>query len=366
MSAYFCVSVFWLRGQRLFSTADIRRTTLRTTAVVLLLVVAACGGKSKRGTPTSDGGSSDTGNGGQSTDGGTSGSGARSEGGDAAGPGGSENAGTTESGGAEVGGSAGGATETPACPDAAPTDGAACESVDHACFYEDCPDGGSTRAGCVDSVWHVRTVPCCPDTPPTDEAPCGDRAYYCTYDYCPSSGTCMSDSTVECSADFQCHAGDCSSQGVVEARCDTTTSSWVVRNHPCCPEEPPEAYTTESICRWEGGPDLANVAPTYYCIWQDCASPGVSVNECDEQQQLGINGGYRACMRFLCGTVSHYCDPGQLCVEYHVSDTSTYIDECVDNPCPPGRLGLQCMKDQICPTAIGAWGGRGPEVLCEI
>jgi len=332
-----------------------------------VMLAMSCNGSTTNGDQKGGADGTEDGQGGNGMpDAGASADAGQNSSGDAAGPGGSENAGATQSGGAEVGGSAGGARATPACPDAAPTDGAACESVDHACFYEDCPDGGSTRAGCVDSVWHVRTVPCCPDTPPTDGDPCGDQAYYCTYDYCPSSGTCSNDSSVQCSADFQCHAGDCSSQGVVEARCKTTTSSWVVRNHPCCPEQPPEAYTPESSCGWDpGGPDAENSASDYYCVWQDCAGPGVAVNSCTFGQ-LGNTGSYQARERFLCGTVSHYCDPGQLCVEYHVSDTSTYIDECVDNPCPPGRLGLQCMKDQICPTAIGAWGARGPEVLCEI
>lgn len=112
------------------------------------------GGSIASGGNTESGGSDDSGG---ATSGGTSG-----DGGEGAndGGGGAALGGSTATGGTAGSSGSGGSSPGPTCPQEPPTDGDACDGS-LSCFYDDCPDGHRTSAGCVGGVWSVETGTSC-------------------------------------------------------------------------------------------------------------------------------------------------------------------------------------------------------------
>lgn len=52
------------------------------------------------------------------------------------------------------------AVASPTCPQAPPTQGAACASASLSCFYDNCPSSGRTQATCSGGAWSVQTGAC--------------------------------------------------------------------------------------------------------------------------------------------------------------------------------------------------------------
>ncbi len=298
------------------------------TLVAAALTTMGCGGTSR--SDDASGGSAPTGSGGATT------GGSPSSGGNSGGGGGGS------SGSAGSGGSyspTGGRASLPACPASPPVDAETCE-VEQACFYDDCPGEGLTRAACFDSAWQVRTTPCCPESAPATGEACPEgEGYYCYYDSCP---------------------GGESRQAV----CDQGT--WTVKVHACCPAEPPEGDAVgcgADVTEWAG------TADQYSCAWKDCASYGVTEYSCTSHGAWGATS-IQPCERFFCGDgntdQNYYCDAGQVCLEHLTLDWSLF--ECVDNPCAAGLLDVGCLRE-LCPTAVGVgvgfWGG-GMTVSCSM
>jgi hypothetical protein len=254
------------------------------------------------------------------------------------------NGGTPTGGGAPTGGAeTGGTLQDPSCPAEPPVDGESCGDVDLACFYKDCSGEGLTRAGCLDSVWHVRTTPCCPETRPIKGEACPGDDYYC-------------DDTA-----------DCPGGEVSLAYCDAGV--WGVGTRPCCPEEPPGVDPV--VC----GPDVSRSGDPntiqYSCAWQDCTSYGVADGPCDAYGTLTSYA--LPCERFFCGNgntgPNRYCEASQICADYRLPvyvPGGGRVYRCADNPCAPGALEVGCLRESVCPTAWGAYrtpdGGIG--VVC--
>lgn len=269
---------------------------------------------------------------------GATGSGATSAGGTSTGGGAAGNGG----GGAGSGG-AGGAFTHPPCGEVPPVDGEDCGTVDYACIFEDCPGGGTTRAGCLDGVWHVRTTPCCPVAPPTTGEPCGEDYYRCLYDDCPAAALTYA----------QCVSGE-----------------WVVRARPCCPAEIP---TDAESCGWDPPLD-AGTAAEYACVYQDCATSTFAAADCVLDR---LTGDVREspCEPFPCNmgaAGSPQCSSGQLCLEYYWPNqpySMGRIYECVNNPCSPGPLSTSCLRETPCRgTVVDVRIPvlQGPYVQCEL
>ncbi len=337
-------------GVRLFCDIDHSRRGGRRLIATLFFATSlsvACGGASR--TDDASGGS-DSGGGppsGATANVGdaTGGAGATSASGGVSESGGAGNGGAGNGGGvSNSGGAAGGGSTDPSCPTVPPSDGESCGD-DQACFYDDCPGEGLTRAGCFDSAWHVRTTPCCPDTVPNDGDDCPELEdfYYCVYDDCPGGN-------------------------VSQAYCAGGT--WGVDSRQCCPNEPPGS--TAVTC----GPDVtewAGTASQYSCAWQDCTEYGVADGSCDSYGALTSVA--RSCEpEFFCGNGNtdqdYYCGSGQVCINSSIPGITTpggaHIFRCADNPCAPGVLELDCLRESVCPTAYGAYlpYGDGMYVSC--